>query len=96
MPDRKYSDATIAAVAMQSKNVMLGLILAFFFGSIGLLYTSCLLGVIGIIMEVLIWFIALVTLGFGAFLIVPWHIFSMILVVILINSHNKRLLSSLR
>ncbi len=96
MSEAKYSAEQVAAVAMRSKNMMLGLILAFFFGSIGLFYTSILLGLIGLAVEVVIWVIAVATLGLGSVLIIPWHIFSMILVAVLINSHNKRLLASLR
>lgn len=81
----------IANAATQSKNMVLGLLLAFFFGSAGLCYTSCLLGIIGIILELIVWFFALLTFGLGWILIIPWHLFSMVMVVIIIHFHNERL-----
>lgn len=86
----------IANAATQSKSVMLGLILAFCFGSIGLCYTSCLLGLIGFVLEVIVWLIALFTFGLGWILIIPWHLFSMVMVVILITSHNDRLKNTIQ
>ncbi|MDR2946180.1 MAG: hypothetical protein LBV79_05485 [Candidatus Adiutrix sp.] len=95
MGEKRYTAAEVAAVAMQGKSMVLGLILAFFFGSIGLLYASILLGLVGLVIEGIVWLLAVATFGLGAVLIIPWHIFSMILVAVLIHSHNKRLLAKL-
>ena len=86
----------IADAATQSKNLVLGLLLCTFFGSAGLIYTSCLLGIIGLCLEIVVWVIALFTFGLGFLLIIPWHIFSVIAVLILIPMHNERLKDNIR
>lgn len=90
------SDAKIIAAAqMMSKNAGIGVFLALFFGGVGLLYASIFWGLIGVVVEIVIWIITFFTFGFGIILLIPWHIFTAIIAMVCINNHNKRVLASL-
>lgn len=69
------------------KSMGAGLLLAFFFGPLGLLYASVLGGVVMLVLSIIV---AVLTLGFG--LLVMWPI-TVIWAAIAVNAHNKRLSS---
>ncbi len=85
-----------ARVSMESKNLAVGVILTLVFGGLGMLYTSIFWGLVGLTIEVVVWIIAIFTFGLGAFLIVPWHVLAVIITIVSINNHNRRLLNSLK
>lgn len=85
----------VARVSMESKSMLAGVLLTLFFGGLGMLYTSIFWGLVGLAIELVVWIIAVFTFGLGAFLIVPWHILAVIITIISINNHNRRLLNSL-
>ena len=90
------SDAKILATAnLMSKNVGLGVFLTLFFGGFGLLYANILWGVIGVVVEIVLVIVAIFTLGIGLLLLIPWHIFTVIVAMTCIKNHNKRLLATL-
>jgi hypothetical protein len=71
------------------KSVGVGLLLAFFFGPLGLLYESVLGGIVMFVLSVIV---GVLTLGFGALL--TWPI-CMIWAAIAVNAHNKKLSSQI-
>lgn len=85
----------LAIVQTQSKSMAGGLFLTLFFGGFGLLYVGIVWGLIGIFIELVILTLSFFTFGLGGFLLVPWHILAALITILCINSHNKKLLSSL-
>lgn len=80
---------------LMSKNLGVGVFLTLFFGGIGLLYANITWGIIGVIVEVVLVIVAILTFGLGLLLLIPWHVISVIIGIVCINRHNKRLLSKL-
>jgi hypothetical protein len=80
---------------MMSKNVGIAAILTFFFGGLGLLYVSIIAGLIATVIEIVIFIVGFFTVGIGWLIFIPWHIFCIILAVVMTNSHNKRLLGKI-
>jgi len=85
----------LAIVQTQSKSLAAGLFLALFFGGFGMLYAGIIWGIIGIVIELMLWAVTTLTGGLGMVLIVPWHIFAALVTMICVNSHNKRLIARL-
>lgn len=71
------------------KSMGVGLLLALFFGPLGLLYASVLGGILMFVISVVV---AVLTLGFGVLL--TWPI-CVIWAAIAVNSHNKKLSSQI-
>ena len=84
----------VAKLKLQSKSMLIGLLLTFFFGGFGVFYFSTWGGVICSILEILLWIIAFFTFGFGAILLIPAHLIFVIYTAISINRHNKKLLET--
>jgi len=66
----EYSDESGKIILPNSseKNMILSLVLAFFFGPIGLFYASVTGGIVMILVTIIV---AIFTLGFGLFIIIP-------------------------
>jgi len=88
-------DKNLARVQLQGKSLGLGMLLALIFGGVGVFYFSVLGGLIGTVIEGLVWLLSILTGGLLFFLVVVWHIFCTIVAVVSINRHNQRLLNSL-
>lgn len=88
-------DIIAARVKLQGKSLGLGVFLAIFFGGLGMFYLSIWWGLIGLFMQAVLVLISVLTGGFLAFLLVGWHILCVIITVVSINNHNRRLLDSL-
>ncbi|SDX41923.1 hypothetical protein SAMN05444487_11720 [Marininema mesophilum] len=73
-------------VAVQTKSMGLSLILTFFFGPLGMLYSTILGGIIMFFVEV---FVGLFTFGFGLLLT---HPICMIWGAVATNTYNEKLL----
>lgn len=90
------SDAIrLAKAQMQQKNMLVGLLLTFFFGGFGVFYCTTIGGIICTILEVILWLVAIFTFGFGAPLILVGHFIFVIVTAVYINSRNKKVLKSL-
>jgi hypothetical protein len=74
-------------IIASTKNVGVSILLTFFFGPLGMLYSTVLGGIIMIVVTVLVFFI---TFGFGTFL--TWPI-CVIWGALAAHNYNKRLLS---
>ena len=93
-------DKELAIAQLQSKSMVLGLILTFFLGGFGLFYIGFIWGLIGSITMILLWatvfFGGILSAGilapFLAFIVGLFHIIGMIIVTVSINNYNKRLL----
>ncbi len=83
-----------AILMLRAKNMLLGFLLTFFFGSLGLFYASILGGIIMSIIEVIVIVIAVVTLGIGAILFPVTHIMCIIWALVAITRHNNRLIAN--
>ncbi len=73
---------------MQKKSMAIALVLAFFFGPLGLFYSTVRGGVIMLVIGIVV---AIVTMGFGALLM--W-IPCMIWAYIAVDKHNKQLMAT--
>ena len=82
-----------AAIMIQAKSTGVAAVLTLFFGGLGLLYASISGGIIMSLVEVFLWFIALITLGIGSILLLPFHAVCVIWAIMAVGSHNKRLLA---
>lgn len=77
---------------MNQKNLGLGVLLTFFFGGLGLLYSTIPGGITMAILEVIAWLLMFVGIGF---VLVPLiHISSIIWSIVAINAHNRKLLEA--
>jgi len=76
-------------VVTPTKSVGIAVLLAIFFGPLGMLYATVLGGIVMLIVSMLV---ALVTLGFGLFL--TWPI-CVVWAAIATNAYNKRIMSRL-
>lgn len=90
------SDAmAVAKFQLQSKSMLIGLLLTFFFGGVGMFYVSVIGGIICTIIEIILWAVAFLTMGFGVVLMIPFHLLFIICIVVAINSHNKKLIRAI-
>lgn len=90
------SEALIAArLQLQAKSIPVGLFLALVFGGLGVFYVSVFWGIVCTVLELLLWGLVLLTLGWALALVTLAHMAFALLVVILVSGHNKRLLASL-
>ncbi len=85
----------ILRVQMMSKNVGIAAILALFFGGLGLLYVTIIGGVIGALVEIVLFILVIFTGGLGLIVYIPWHLVCAIIAIVMANAHNKRLLNKL-
>ncbi len=74
---------------LMAKNIGVAFMLAFFFGPLGMLYSTIVGGIIMLIVSVIV---ALITLGFG--LVATWPI-CIVWAVIAVNIHNKKLVGKM-
>lgn len=89
-------DIIEARVKLQGKSLGLGVVLTILFGGLGMFYLSVWWGLIGLFFEGLLWVLAFISGGLLSFLLAGWHIVCVIIAVVSINNHNRRLLGSLR
>ncbi len=93
---RADSDMRMMRVQMQQKSVAVACILTLVFGGLGMLYTSIGWGLTAILFEIIVVIVAIVaaalTFGLGFLLVIPFHVVCVIVTVILVNRHNRRLL----
>lgn len=82
----------VAKLQMQSKSMLIGLLLTLFFGGFGVFYFSTLGGIICAIIEIILWVVSFFTFGLGVLIVVPFHLICVIYTAIAINGHNKKLL----
>jgi hypothetical protein len=68
------------------KSLAVGILLTFFFGGLGMFYTSIKWGIIGLIVELIL--VVLCFLFIGIFLLPIWHIASIIITAVSINKQN--------
>lgn len=87
--DNSQDAKNIAVAAMMSKNMTVGVLLAIFFGPLGLLYSSILGGIIMIVLSLLV---AFLTMGFG---LIVTQIICVIWAVIAIKKHNTNLIANM-
>ena len=84
-----------ARVQLQGKSLGLGVVLTIIFGGLGMFYLSIGWGLVGLVVEGVLWVMAFLTAGLLGFLLFGWHVLCVIITVISINNHNRRLLGSL-
>ncbi|MDL2307560.1 hypothetical protein LJC48_06005 [Desulfovibrio sp. OttesenSCG-928-C06] len=90
------SDAMkVEKLKLMAKSLPIGVILTLLFGGLGVIYASILGGIICTVIEIILFILAFVTLGFGAILIPFAHIVFVVFTIIKINSHNKKLLEQI-
>ena len=87
----KYS----AAVALQGKSLGLGVVLSILFGGLGMFYLSIGWGLVGLFMEGVLAVLTFISGGLLGFLLGLWHVVCVIITVVSINNHNRRILNSL-
>lgn len=88
-------DLNTAKISLQGKNLGLGVVLTIIFGGLGMFYLSVGWGLIGLFFEAVLWLATFLTLGLLGFLLIAWRIVCVIITVVSINNHNRRLLGSL-
>ena len=81
---------------LQSKSMLISLLLTFFFGGLGIFYVSTLGGVICTVIEVALWIASFLTFGLGFIAVAIWHFFCFFFAAIKTNSHNKKLIRSVQ
>jgi len=86
-------DRDAAALLIQAKSTDIAALPALMFGGLGLFYASILGGIIMNLIEVILWLIVFLTLGFGIILLPFFQIGCMIWAMLSVRSHNKRLLA---
>ncbi|MCC8108068.1 MAG: hypothetical protein LIQ30_03270 [Planctomycetes bacterium] len=85
----------ILRTQMAAKNGWLAALFTILFGGFGLFYVSFLGGIVASLIELVLLLISFITGGLASFLLVPWHIFCIIVAVVMVSSHNNRLLREL-
>lgn len=80
-------------INLPQKSMLLGLILTFFFGPLGMLYATVLGGIVMFIVCVLTFGITIMTLGLGSILFFLVWIIQMLWAGFAISGYNKRLLN---
>ena len=83
-----------AQIQLQQKSVAISVILTFLFGGLGLLYASITWGLICLVIDGILLAITIFTAGFGAVLYVPFRVLLIILAIVMVGRHNKRLLNN--
>lgn len=82
---------------MMVKNTGLAIALALIFGGFGLLYVSIPIGIVCAIVDSVLLLLCVVTAGIGFLILFPvlvvWHLFCVILSLVLASRHNKKLLA---
>lgn len=77
---------------LMSKSTGIAAVLTLFFGGFGLLYLSIINGLIGAVIECVLFIAVFLTGGFGLILYVPWRIVCVIVGISMAGAHNRRLL----
>ncbi|MCD8351352.1 MAG: hypothetical protein LUC93_12160 [Planctomycetaceae bacterium] len=90
-----FNQRAMMQAQLMGKSTGLAAILALVFGGVGLLYASIPVGIVCTIIEVILFITAIVTLGIGMIFYIPWHMFCVILALVLVSRHNKRLIEDL-
>lgn len=90
MDQRDYLQAQ-----MMAKSTGIAAVLTLFFGGFGLLYVTIIGGIIGSIVEVILFAFVVFTAGIGFIVYLPWHIFCVVVALILTSMHNKHILRNL-
>ena len=85
----------ILRTQMMSKSAAVAAILTFFFGGFGLLYVSIIVGLVASAIEIVLLLVVFFSAGLGSIIYVPWHLFCIILALVMVGSYNKRLLDRL-
>ncbi|MCC8167067.1 MAG: hypothetical protein LIQ31_13190 [Planctomycetes bacterium] len=85
----------ILRTQMRAKNGWLAALFTILFGGFGVFYVSFLGGIVASVIELVLLLISFSTGGIGSFLLVPWHIFCIIVALVMVSSHNNRLLREL-
>ncbi len=88
-------DKNTARVRLESKSLGLGVVLTILFGGLGMFYLSIWWGLIGLFFEGLLWILTVISGGILGFFLAGWRILCVIITVISISNHNRRLINSL-
>jgi len=86
-------DKEAAAIMIQAKSTGVAVLLTMLFGGVGLLYGSIIGGIIMTVIEVCLWILAVITLGLGLVLLLPFHLVCVIWAIVAVGNHNKRLIA---
>lgn len=87
-------DRDTAIILTQTKSTAVAVLLTIFFGGLGLFYIGTKSAVLMTIIEIILVVIALITLGFGGILLLPFHIVALIMAINGVNKHNAKLLEA--
>lgn len=88
-------DRATATIITQSKSLAAAVVLALFFGGLGLFYASVPGGTILTVIAVVIGLLAIPTLGLALALLPVLHLVAVIWAVVAVQEHNKRLVAGL-
>lgn len=94
-PTNSIDTKSILHVQLMSKSTGVAALLALLFGGFGLLYASIPVGIVCSIIEIVFLLVVFFTAGVGLLLYIPWHILCVIIAIVLVGGHNKRLLNKL-
>ena len=92
-PEQENTARRAAMIKIQSKNLLLGLLLTLLFGGFGVFYASIIGGIICSILQLISLAIVFLTLGVGVVIALPLQVIFLIVTEVCINRHNKRLLN---
>ena len=81
------------AVQVQQKSAGISFALTFFFGGLGLFYTSPVMAIVATLIDIVLWIVTVITLGLGMLLLIPAKILWIILGITKVTKYNKDLLS---
>jgi len=87
-------DRETAVILTQSKSAGVSVLLTLVFGGLGLFYISTMAGLVMTVIEVILVGIAILTLGLGGLLLIPFHIICLIWSIVGVRRHNERLLET--
>jgi hypothetical protein len=93
MGEQAQDARNLAMVHINSKSAGLAASLVLFFGGLGFFYVSILGGIVTLIIEIILWVVVFLTMGFGVILLPVYHVLLLIVAIILVNRHNKSLLT---
>ena len=82
------AEQSVQKVIVAGKSMAVAILLALFFGPLGMLYSTVMGGVVMIVISILV---GIFTLGFGLF--ITWPI-CVIWAAVATNSHNKKVLAT--
>ena len=85
-------DKNEAIVKLEGKSLGLGVVLTILFGGLGMFYLSIGWGILGLLGEGILILISALTGGLLGFLLAGFHILCVIITVLSITNHNRRLM----